>query len=354
MPRRRHLSDIITRHQVWLERLKSHHVRDLAPAMLRLDRAMGEIVAKLGDKDIGVIGKGRLNQLLAEMREVQLDILTKAIGDLLPKLEEIAGYEAEFEAKAIAQAVRKVKLHLPSAAQAYRAAQAQPLSATGELLEPFLKDWAAKESKAVNNLIRKGYADGWTNQQLTQALRGTRKNRYTDGIMARIGSNADAVVRTSIQHVASTSRFEVWAANSDIIEGYRIVATLDGDTTQICRSLDGQVFKLGKGPIPPFHIRCRTTTIAEVSDEFDFLDEGATRSSQDGYVDAKETYYSWLTKQPSAFQDSAIGPVRGKLLRDGGLSAEEFRRLNLGRNFEPLTLSEMRKLEPKAFERADL
>jgi hypothetical protein len=49
-----------------------------------------------------------------------------------------------------------------------------------------------------------------------------------------------------------------------------------------------------------------------------------------------------------------IGPTRGKLLRDGGLSARRFAELQLGKTFEPLNLKEMRKLDPLAFRRAGL
>ena len=49
-----------------------------------------------------------------------------------------------------------------------------------------------------------------------------------------------------------------------------------------------------------------------------------------------------------------LGPARGTLLRDGGLSAERFQELRLSRNFEPLTLAEMQRLEPLAFERAGI
>jgi len=71
-------------------------------------------------------------------------------------------------------------------------------------------------------------------------------------------------------------------------------------------------------------------------------------------VDAKQSYYDWLKTQDEHFQIDALGPTRAKLFRNGGLSAERFAQLNLGTNFEPLTLAEMRKLEPKAFERAGL
>lgn len=337
---------------MYLERLKSGQVKSMGTALRKLEKAITEVVGGLGTPNMADLTKKQLNETLANLRNAQVKVMLEMLDDLMPALEELAGYEAEFEAKSIEQAVAAVSMTVPVASAAYKAALQQPLSATGELLEPFLKDWTAKEIAAVNNLVRKGYADGWTNQQLVQAIRGTKKLNYSDGIVARIGRNADAVVRTAVQHVASTARMETWANNADIITGYRFVATLDNKTTPICRSLDGQVFELGRGPRPPVHIRCRSTTVAEVDPKYDFLDEGATRSSASGYVDGDLTYYEWLKTQPEAFQDSAIGPTHGKLLRDGGLTAEEFARLNLGRNFEPLTLEEMRKLEPTAFQRA--
>ena len=114
------------------------------------------------------------------------------------------------------------------------------------------------------------------------------------------------------------------------------------------------MFALGKGPQPPVHVNCRSAAIPLLSDEFAFLTEGEKRSSMDGPVDASTTYYEWLKQQPAAFQDAAIGPSRGKLLRNGGLTADQFARLQLDRNFQPLTLEEMRLLDPLAFERAGL
>ncbi|MNR66542.1 hypothetical protein D3C85_1900820 [compost metagenome] len=66
------------------------------------------------------------------------------------------------------------------------------------------------------------------------------------------------------------------------------------------------------------------------------------------------SYYNWLKQQPASFQDRAIGPVRAKLFREGGLSIERFAELQLDRNFSPLTLAQMKAIEPLAFERAGL
>jgi len=91
---------------------------------------------------------------------------------------------------------------------------------------------------------------------------------------------------------------------------------------------------------------------------FDELGAGGTRiaKSAEGseMVPAGRTYFEWLKTQPPEFQDSALGPRRAELLRNGGLTAERFAELNLGRNFEPRTLDEIRKLEPMAFLNVDL
>ena len=86
--------------------------------------------------------------------------------------------------------------------------------------------------------------------------------------------------------------------------------------------------------------------------------KGATRASVGAnggqQVGADLDYYHWLQQQPAAFQTEALGPVRAKLFREGGLSVERFAELQLDRNFTPLTLRQMIDLEPLAFERASI
>ena len=71
-------------------------------------------------------------------------------------------------------------------------------------------------------------------------------------------------------------------------------------------------------------------------------------------VPADETYYDWLKRQPKNFQESIIGINRTKLLNNGGLTSEKFTKLQLNKQFKPMTLKEMQKLEPLAFEKAGI
>jgi SPP1 gp7 family putative phage head morphogenesis protein len=349
------LTTIATRHQVFLERLKAGEVRGFTGVVAKLDRAIRDVLNALDNVSMSELSRKKLNALLVELEAASTMVLEKASTEMLAKLETLAGYEAAFEGRSLQQAARgsTVKFAVPDAGTAYKAALAQPLSATGQTLKGFFGDWSKGEVVRLNNVVRRAWGEGWTVQQLTQSIRGTKALNFKDGILATTRRNAEAIARTSIQHVASMGRQATWQENSDIVSGYKYVATLDARTTSTCRSLDGQTFKLGEGPVPPVHINCRSTTVADIP-ELSFLDKGATRASKDGPVDADQTYYEWLKGQPANFQDEALGPQRAALFRDGGLSADKFAQLNLGRDFQPLTLAEMQKLEPLAFERAGL
>lgn len=128
----------------------------------------------------------------------------------------------------------------------------------------------------------------------------------------------------------------------------------------LCRGLDGELFPIDSGPRPPAHYGCRSSAVPVLKKEFQLLSQGRQRSSRDpvtgevGSVSAKQTYYGWLKNQPAKVQDSIIGSSRGKLLRNGGLTTERFTELQLHKNFKPMTLKDMEKLEPTAFIKANI
>lgn len=349
------LVEASTRNQVFLERLKAGEVEKIAPYLVEVDRA---IRMELSKESLTSYSRTRLEQLLSTIDSIILAIYQRYIDVLESDLVDLAQYEAAFEARNLNQVLVNVSAVIPTAEAVRAAVFAQPLQVTGtaggKLLDPFLKDWAASETQRVLGVIRVGYTQGKTNQQIIQQIRGTKANQYKDGILATTQRDAEAVVRTAVQHTAMTARMTSMSANSNVVTGYEWVSTLDSRTTAQCRSLDGRVFKIGKGPVPPIHIRCRSSIAPTLDARYDFLKEGATRASKDGQVDASLTYYEWLKTQSPGFQDAALGPTRGQLFRSGGLSAERFAELQLDRNFKPLTLDEMRRLEPLAFERAGL
>lgn len=352
------LTEFITRHQVFLERLKTQQYNAFAPGVTSAQNVIIEVLNKFDAQGITLTNRRGINRILKQLTQKQRNVLGQRRKQLIKELRGIAAYEAEFEVRSIEKSIEKEllkgSLKAATAAEAYAAAIRQPLSATGQLLEPFIQRWEQDHIDRVNNTVRRGWSEGRTTSQIITEIRGTRANNYKDGVIAMSRRRASAMVRTSVQHVASTSRMATWANNPDVIESYRYVSTLDSRTTQQCKSLDGRIFSIGKGPTPPVHINCRSTTVPEIKDSIlpkNFRGRIGTRSSVGGPVSAELNYYDWLKKQPSNFQKSALGDTRYKLFKAEGMSSDKFSRLNLDKNFQPLTLDQMRAKEPELFER---
>lgn len=345
------LTNATIRHQVMLERLKTDEAREFNKIILVLERQVREVLAALGEPVQGLT-RARLNGLLRELRAAQGAALAKSQDKLLTRLRNIAAYESKFEAASLtAAAPRGTVFTAATIDVAWASAMAIPLSATGDLLEPFVREMTKREVDMINKVIMRGYSEGWSNDEIVRVLRGTKKLNYKDGLMSALGRHNATLVRTAVQHVSNQAREATWEENE--ITKYRWISTLDSRTTTQCRTLDGKIFVIGKGPRPPIHMNCRSTTVAIIPG-LENLSDILTRASADGQVGGSVTYYDWLKSQSAEFQDSVLGSVRGKLFRDGGLSAERFAQLQLNSSFAPLTLEQMQKLEPLAFRRAGI
>ena len=353
------LKNIEIRNQVFLEGLKQGEHVKFAKFLRRLS---ADINNRLLSEDGAARNRQRLKILLSDLTSIQSAIYTEYADLLKSDLEDITIDQADFEAKALEKVSRNFISVIPASTQLLTASRVLPMSVQGltgkPLLQPFIKDWTETSINRVNNLVQQGFAQGKTTNQIALEIRGTKQQKFKNGELAKINRDNLAIVRTSVQHVASVGRTEAMRENDDLVKGYEWVSTLDSRTTPQCRGLDGQRFKIGKGPLPPIHVNCRSTTVAVLDERFDFLDEGAKRpavgAEKTGQVSADMTYYQWLKTQPASFQNSVIGPNRGKLLRNGGLSADEFADLSLDKNFKPLTLDEMRAKRPEVFEEANI
>ncbi|RQO62236.1 minor capsid protein [Pseudomonas sp. KBW05] len=353
--------DATIRHAVFLEKLKAGEVGKFAPFLKEIDRSIRD---RLTQSDLTEYNTKRLEALLKEVDSLLLGIFDRYSAQLNLDLVDIANYEAQFEATSLARSAPVgVSLDVvgPTAAAIRTAVLTNPLSVRGtgggKLLKAFIKGWTGEERERVTGTIRQGFFEGQTNFQIIRNIRGTKAAGYKDGILATTNRNASTIVHTAIQHVSAQARMEVAKANTDIVQEIQMIATLDSKTSQQCRSMDKRRFPVDSGPRPPFHPNCRTTFIllTKLSEMFA---KGATRASVGAnggqQISASLDYYQWLQQQPASFQDVAIGPVRAKLFREGGLTVERFAELQLDRNFAPLTLKQMKVLEPLAFERAGL
>ena len=137
------------------------------------------------------------------------------------------------------------------------------------------------------------------NELSKNLLTGADPQKAIDSLAKKMGtskSNAGRLVMTEQAYFSSAAQKDCF--NDLDVEEYEIVATLDSHTSDICRSLDGKVFKMSDYKpgvtAPPFHVYCRSTTAPHFKDNFN-AGERAARGA-DGktyYVPDDVTYSEW-------------------------------------------------------------
>lgn len=333
------MRDVFIRRAVILERLKQHQVDKIKPIIKELDKI---IVSALVYDDVSALSVREFNALIAGLK-VRIDKVLSKYNDQLNKdLIEILqdAYNFELKASGLKGAMTEVK-----ASQVIASSLLITKGLEGKAVADVLAGFNATEQERLLNAVKIGRYQGKTNQQIIQMIRGTRANKFRDGIIGATARVAETLTRTLVQHVAHQGTRAFCEANN--IDEYYIIATLDSRTSAICQALDMRVFKLSDNMFPPFHPNCRSKPVPGRPD----MD--GERSSINGYT-KNEPFYAWIKRQPIEFQEQAIGKTKAKLLREGGLDAEQFARLQLDKNFKPITLKEMQKLEPLMFEKAGL
>ena len=343
---------------VYLESLKQSEINKLTPHIKAIDKLIKE---QLLDDELTEMTIKSFNGVVTEIKQGVQAELAAYTDSVKVTLVEAATDSYLYEAKSIDAAFDGFKLAsgikiAEKAKVLEKLVTKTPLAvkgSEGKTVTDLFNELANNESNKYINHIKLARYEGKTNQQIVQMIRGTRKNGYKDGLMEVTSRQAKTIVRTTVQHAAMQGKAEFANDNADIIKGEKWLSTLDGRTSSQCRSLDQTIFELGKGPRPPLHHNCRSTVLIVLKDEYAGRGNINKRASKDGLVE-NEGYYSWLNKQPKEFQDDVLGETRGQLLRSGGLSADKFAALQLDKNFKPLTLAEMRKKEPLAFQKAGL
>lgn len=350
------MSDGAIRRQVLIEGLKVSESRKFSKY---LDGLRQSIASTLEGPELSALNKKELRAVIARLKKELGGEINQFLSGLTDSMLEMSEQEVTALAAEIGSTmVDKSLLAAPTGSQVASAAFSQPLQThgyDGVLLSSFLNGFRDTQVKRLTGIIRVGVLQGKTNTQITHELIGRRlKNGYSKAIIDRTERDARAIVSTTVQHISSVARNKTYQRNTDLFQGYRWISTLDSRTSAQCRTLDGQLYKIGKGPMPPIHINCRSTTAPELLPEFQNLSAGRTRPSESGQQKGSTSYYQWLKTQPKEFVSLVLGPKRAKLLLSGGLSAERFSRLQLDRTFRPITLEQMRKIEPVAFDRAGI
>ena len=243
----------------------------------------------------------------------------------------------------------------------------------GKVLEKAFRGLAESQADLFAKTVRNGLLTGESTDKIARRLKGrlrfgdfgplsVRQLAQAGGELTAVANHQVlALVRTSINQVANKTSQQVYRANQDVTKRYRYVATLDNRTSAICRALDGREFEYGKGPTPPQHFNCRSTTVPII----DYSGLGISRPPQTELrrpntafgpsrvrrgdtVPSNQTYGEWLDKQPKEVQADVLGaskvPYFNRLVKKFG-PTDAIRKF-VSRDGSELTLEQLKRRYP--------
>ena len=317
------LYDAFTRHQAYLEGYKDGLDGRLDPILRGMYEDLRVLLEKTDVDQLNALTRKQLNALIRQVQRLQLRRHDGFRADMLKELRAFAQGDMRLNRQVVetvegrtVEDAYDAKDGLPLlgllALQNNRKGRARlwalientPDPASGKTPRQLINQYLGYVSRNVRELITQAYANGWTVRETLAAIFGTRSRRFRDGFVAKAARNGSAMLHTVVQHISSTVQAGV---ASVFYKTYEWVSVLDMNTTKICQSRDGRIYRYRKGPLPPAHFRCRSRAVPVKS--------GAR------YQDVPGTFYGWLMLQPAAVQNDIVGVRLGGGLRSGRVDA---------------------------------
>ncbi|UZT28677.1 minor head protein-like protein [Vibrio phage 033B] len=383
------LFDACIRHQTYILRTATWLRNQASKILVAGDPALGDLLLATVARMEGVELSSQTGQKIMRDFEQKLVKLRREpwgeVSDLYDEnLIRIATSEVAWAAATFQQAVPVVlDMKTVPPAQLKRIIRANPYN--GRTMSEWLSSAAGTESAEILRRTKAGISDGLTGRQVAQSVMGLASEGGIGGTTIRSIQHAETVAITMTNGVTSEAREAFYAENTDVINTEIFLATLDGSTTPECVENDQELYKVGEGPMPPLHPRCRSlripyadanllgnrpfkpTTEGMLVEEYakanglksnlrkrdslprghktkyDEYARGRTRELI-GQVDARTPYPEWFGTQSKAFQSDYLGPSRYNIYKDlSEPKQKEFMRSLSNQFGRPYTVDQLEK-----------
>jgi len=231
---------------VTLERLTAGERHEVLRILTQLER---DLVRDLERSGLTTFRRDRLTALLSQARET-IRLAYRDIRDSQQaNMQDLADLESTWTVRALNTAI-----DVDVASVAWSPQQLRTLVSTVMIDNAPSAEWWAKQAGALSQrfseIIRQGMLRGDSLSDLTRAVRGTRENGFTDGIMQVPTYQAEALIHSSISTVAQETRLATFRANSDVVKSVMWLSVLDGRTTiEYCIPRSRKLYTLDGQPI---------------------------------------------------------------------------------------------------------
>ncbi len=360
------LLDALSQHQAYLYRASSQSVNDLIKVFDQLSNEqllkLGELFEDLTDSErkalqgLNFSSRAKASRNIEEIK-VTLSEWFSSLNTELPAIFEqsaiaLAVYEAGYTVALMGETLKT------DGEKIYQQAKKAPFSG-GQLVDYLFSDIAANLRKKVEYVIRDGFSQGQTNQQIINRIKGRKSLDYKDGLLQSERYVIERQVRTARSHVSNAAYIDVYKALG--YEYVKVVATLDGRTCKYCASVDGRVYHIDDPTRPrfPVHPHNRTTYVGcdrdgniggvrpFVMDERKVKDiPKEERKHLIGQLDANTSFKEFFEQSDEFFQRTWLGKSKYELYKKGEYSIDKFADPLNKRGY---TLAELKALDQKTF-----
>lgn len=392
------LFDAQIRHEIAVRRWTAREVRE---TLAILDKANRELERKLSSKLVqgSSFQSQRFKKLQKDIRELRKSLFTQLRQVNKSGTLALGKAEQEFSKK-ILETVVPVELNYATvnASHLNSLITTTPFAGGANAARTLNQWWTnleAADARRISEALNLGMAQGETVPQMVSRVRNV-------GGLTR--ANAEAVIRTGVNHAVNTSREAFFSANGGLMDALRWTSVLDGRTSAICRARDGHFAPPDNNPNaqvpepklqppgarPPAHPSCRSLMtgvlspqgVEQMMPQRPFVRDARTRKFREkdfradakaklgekrwkkmtvkqrnqaikktrmswaneniGRVPASTTYDQWLRRQPTSFQNEVLGLKKARMFRKG-LKMDQF----VDRKGQELTLIQLRQRFPE-------
>ena len=286
-----------------------------------------EIRAVLGNAALGDLNRRALAALVREIADTIAESYAAMYETQATALAELAEIEAKWASGA-------------GAAPRVASATAIDEAMSGLLVQgaPLRDQWVRQGGELawrMANAVRTAATTPQPAQVAAQAIVGNART-LRGGLIEKARNDAAALIDTAAHTAAYAGRLATFAASG--VNALEWFAILDSKTTIGCAVRAGKLYTLDFEPMghvvpierpPPRHWRCRSILLPHRFKDGPPPDGGPQRDS----------FATWLAKQPRDTQDELLGRGRADLWRGGKITLSDL----IGQRGQTLTLAELRE-----------
>ena len=291
------LYDKLTRHQVYLEGVKSWSGDDFNDTLNVLRRRLDtSFNAQAYNANLGNMTAAEYRKFYSRVQNNLNSVTARSSEVLMSDFKSFAKTDKQM-LDAILRSEKGTRRRVPADSVIWNQASKRPMGANGMTMQETVNAYYAGMKRDILNRIRQGRVNG----EDLSAVRADINGR----LMTKFRNQANSLIATSYQHISSVIQSYIEAM---FYERYRWVAVLDEKTTEICRSRDGKTWRYGKGPIPPAHYNCRSKIVPV----------------EDDNRNIPASFYQWLKTQPEEVLTDIVGRQKAQSIIDGMATETQF------------------------------